>query len=117
MWSVNDGLSGNPLETSRNLQKPPETSGKPDLFINKKNDKKVLYIKKNPDTCQILTGNRRSPFLEVSGGFWRFPEVSRGFRRFVEVFGGFWRFPEVSVGFWIPSTLEFQAEHSKFDHF
>ena len=105
-----------PPETSGNLRKPPETSGNPDLFINKIIDKKV-YIKKSPEACQILTGNRRSPFLEVSGGFWRFPEVSRGFRRFVEVFGGFWRFPEVSGGFWIPSTLEFQAEHSKFDRY
>ena len=96
-----------------NLQKPPENRI---FLLIKKIDKKV-YIKKNPETCQILTGNRRSPFLEVSGGFWRFPEVSRGFRRFVEVFGGFWRFPEVSGGFWIPSTLEFQAEHSKFDRF
>jgi hypothetical protein len=79
--------------------------------------KKYILIK-NPKTCQKPAGNPRSLFLEVSGGF----------RRFLEIFGGFWRFPEVSGDFrrfldnaslknHTTTILEFQAEHSKFDHF
>ena len=61
MWSINDGLSGNLLETSGNL---PETSAAGFRIFQ--------LIKKSrnlPETC-------RKPAAEVSG---RFPEVSSRF--------------------------------------
>ena len=99
-----------------NLRKPAAAvSGRfLDFFINKKIDKKIYINKKSenlPKTCwkppqPVFGGFLRFP--EVFGGFWRFPEVSGDFRRFLD---------NASLKNHTTTILEFQAEHSKFDHF
>ena len=71
VWSVNDGLSGNLLETSGNRPQRFLASSRIST-IEKKFLKQELYIK-NLETCWKPAGNLRN--RPVSGGFQRFSDI------------------------------------------